>query len=166
METGPSIRGPVSRVLCQSRRSEWQVVVLVLERARELLEVVRPCGGTGSGPGLGLGPSWPWRATLSRVAAFRRAKHDQLPDIDLGRVLGLPVLVLPLAILDAAFDVEFVALLHVTLHDVGQLRVLAVPHHAAVPLGLFLLVAAGVVPGTAGRERKIRNAVAARCRSH
>src|SRR5207247_11106300 len=73
----------------------------------------------------------------------------------------LSVLVLPLPVFDAPLDVQLVALLHVALDDVRQLRRLRVPYDAPVPLRLFLLGAAGVVPRTAGRERELRHTIAA-----
>src|SRR6185295_3419017 len=106
---------------------------------------------------LGLSGCWPRRARPFRVStsatpAASRAEHDQLADVDLGGVLRLTVLVLPLAVLDASLDVQLVALLHIPLHDVGERRRLRVPHNAPVPFRLFLLGTAGVVPRPAGRE--------------
>src|SRR5687767_14394015 len=87
------------------RASERQVVVLVLEGTRELLKVV------SSAPG----PRCPSGCSCLRLCAGRRAghtaplttgrtQHDELADVDLGRVLGLPVLVLPLPVFDPSFD--------------------------------------------------------------
>src|SRR5688572_22160277 len=105
-------------------RSEWQVVVLVLQGAGKLLEIVRTrsSGGCAS---LGLVTGRTSRAGLPRVTATsRRPEHDQLADVDLRRVFGLAVLVLPLPVFDPALDEQLVPLLHVLLDDVGQLGVL------------------------------------------
>src|SRR5689334_11451313 len=126
METGPSFRGPFQGQNGGVDRSEWQVVVLVLESSRELLEIIRSRGSSRSA-GLGLRARRTRRPALTHVPTARRAEHDELAHVDLGRILGLAVLVLPLTILDTAFDEELVALLHVLLDDVGELRILAVP---------------------------------------
>ena len=64
------------------------------------------------------------------------------------------------------FDVELVALLHVPLDDVGELRALRVPHDAAMPLRLLLLRPRRVVPRPAGGERKRGDAIATGRRAH
>src|SRR5688500_3959499 len=139
-------------------RSEWQVVVLVLQGSRKLLEVVRT-SRTGGCAGLGLVTGRTRRTGIPRVAAPRRPEHDQLPNVDLCRVLGLAILVLPLPVFDPALDEQLVPLLHVLLDDVGQLGVLAVPDDAAMPLRLLLLVATRVVPRTTGGEGEIGDSV-------
>src|SRR5207247_4484501 len=93
-------------------------------------------------------------ARAAATGAARGAEHDQLAHVDLGRVFGLAVLVLPLAVLDAPFDIQFVALFDVSLHDVRERRRLGIPYDATVPLRLLLLGSAGVVPRAAGRERE------------
>src|SRR5687767_12658171 len=101
--------------------SERQVVVLILERPRKigellvvarradrLLRAFRRPGATAA------------CVPIAHVgAASAAAQHDHLPHVDLGAVAGLALLVLPLPVLDPAFDVELVALLHVLLDDVG-----------------------------------------------
>src|SRR5207302_6873711 len=89
-----------------------------------------------------------------------------LTHVDLRAVARLPVLVLPLAILDPSLDVDLVALLDVALDDVGELRRLRIPHDAAVPLRLLLTHARLVVPRPAGREGELRHAIAAGSRAH
>src|SRR5512147_739799 len=144
-------------------RLERKIVVLIIQRSREILEVVAGCArralcalgcaaATHSGTALGV---------VTVAAAAAAAQHDQLTNVDLGAVSGLTVLVRPLSILDSPLDVELVAFLDVLLDDVGELRTLRVPDDAAVPLRLFLTVARLVVPGTTGGERKGCNAVAA-----
>jgi hypothetical protein len=96
------------------------------QRPREILEVITPSRG------LCLlrrrSTTWPMaRAftiafTTSASTATWRAEHDQLTHVDLGAVSSLAILVLPLAILDAAFDVDLVAFLHVALDDIRKLR--------------------------------------------
>src|SRR5436190_1146929 len=122
-----------ARTLPQSppnRRAFWserQVVVLVRQGPREVLEFVSP------GPSFCLGRRGaPGRARVAAVhvattAPTAGAEHHQLTDVDLGGVSGLVVLVLPLAVLDPALDVHPFALLQVLLDDVGKLRALGVP---------------------------------------
>src|SRR5205823_14887824 len=100
------------------------------------------------------------------TSASRCAEHDQLTHVDLRAVPGLSVLVLPLWILDAALDVDLVALLHVTLDDISELRRLRVPDHASVPLGLLLFRASRIVPRAACCERERRDTISSGCRSN
>src|SRR5207237_8504742 len=136
---------------------ERQIVVLVLERPGELLEVLassRPC--CRSCFCLGPGGTRGTRAIRACVATTTwRSEHDQLANIDLRGVLGLAILVLPLPVLDTAFDIELVTFLDVPLHDVGKLRVLRIPNDAAMPICLLLLRSPGVVPRPAGCEREV-----------
>src|SRR5688500_2790950 len=140
--------------------SEREIVILIIQRSGKFLEVVagrarralRALGrSTATHPGI---------ATLG-VAASAAAQHDQLADVDLGRVARLIFLVLPLPVFDAPLDVDLVALLDVLLDDVGQLRPLGVPADAAVPLGLLLPFTRWSVPGPTRREREARDAVSA-----
>src|SRR5687768_7016075 len=159
---GPTKSLPFYPVL----RSERQIVVLILEGTWELLEVVsHPCSGSRGGLGLWRRSGSPRSAICSAITAARRTEHDQLADVDFGRVLRLAILVLPLAILDPSLDVQLVALLYIPLHDIRERRGFAVPNHAAMPFRLFLLRAARVVPRATGGEGERCDAIAARDRS-
>jgi hypothetical protein len=94
-------------------------------------------------------------AHVGRVAAHALARAQHLHGVghDLGGVLVLAVLVLPLARLEAPFHVDLGALLQVLAGDLGQL---AEEGHA-VPLGLFLLVAVLVLPRLRGGDRDVRD---------
>src|SRR5439155_7341565 len=91
---------------------ERQIIVRVGERAREVFEIFRGRrsrfrlrgrrrrsrrrrGAAAAGVAIKVAPA----------STPRRAEHDELADVDLGAVARLPVLVLPLAVFDAAFDV-------------------------------------------------------------
>src|SRR6185503_16595132 len=89
-------------------------------------------------PGLGLGSgSRPGRTCaitrLCRRTPTTAAEHDQLADVDLRGVLGLAILVLPLAVFDAALAIQLVTFLYIALHDVRERGGLGVPDHAAMP---------------------------------
>src|SRR5690242_10522013 len=105
-----------------TNHSEGQIVVLVLEGAGEVLEIVaarRRLGllsGRGSARALRNALPIP---VAARAAAPWGAEHDELTNVDLRGVARLPVFVLPLAVLDAPFDVNLVALLDVAFDDVG-----------------------------------------------
>ena len=77
-------------------------------------------------------------AARTTAHAFAAAEQLHLLGDDLGGVVVLAFLVLPLAGLQAALDVHRAALLQVFTGDLGQ----AVVEHHAVPFGLFLLFAA------------------------
>ena len=94
------------------------------------------------------------RFTATALAA---AQHDHLAEVDLRGVLGDAFLVLVLPVLDLAFHVQAVALLHVALDHVNQ----AAPGHDAVPLRFFLLLALLVVPGARGGQGELRHPLAA-----
>src|SRR5690606_24672892 len=87
------------------------------------------------------------RAVEHRQRAIEAAQHD------LGRITVLPVLVLPLAGLELALDVDLAALAQVVLGDVDQ------PFgedRAAVPLGPLLpLAGVAVLPLLAGRDAQV-----------
>src|SRR5262249_51859015 len=139
----------------------------VVQRVREILEVVGAAAARGLRLRRGRGaPRARVAVEVSAAATTARAQHDQLAHVDLRAVARLPFLVLPLTVLDSPFDVELVALLDVALDDVGELRTLRVPDDTAVPLGLLLLRAGGVVPLTARGEREGRDAAAAGGRAH
>ncbi len=71
----------------------------------------------------------------------------------LGGVFILAVLVLPFACLQSAFEVNLRALLQVLLGDLAEALV---EDHHAVPLGLFLALAGGLVaPAFRGRDPQI-----------
>src|SRR5579875_2169990 len=140
--------------------SEREIVVLVLQRLREVLELLRGSATLGSAAARRR-----VRARTRRrlrlavvIATAARAEHHELAYADLGGVARLVLLVLPLAVLDGSLDVETIALLHVLLDDVGEAHSLPapvrVPRDAAMPLGLLLLVAARTGPGPRGGERE------------
>src|SRR5688572_30015525 len=142
-------------------RLERKIVVLIIQRSRKVLEVIAGCAACRTlGTLRGSAASHP-RAAIGVAAAAATAQHDQLTDVDLGGVPSLAVLVLPLPILDASFDVDLVALLDVLLDDVGELRSLRVPHDAAMPFGLLLAVTRRAIPRPTRRKRKARDAVSA-----
>src|ERR1043166_8992964 len=90
-----------------------------------------------------------------RLATITLAgQENQLATVDPRRVPGLPFLVLPGPVFDAALDVDLVALLAVALGDVRKIRALVVPKYDTVPLGLLLLFARGALPLAAGRQRQ------------
>src|ERR1039458_3650623 len=137
---------------------ERQVVVLLIQRPRELLEL--------SAGLLGLvGRARTHRGSLERVAAttaastLAAAEEEDFAHVDLGDVARLLLLVLELPVLDAPFHIELVALVDVALDDVGEAGALAarVPGDALVPFGLFLLLAGRRVPLARGRKRKVRD---------
>src|SRR5687767_10482223 len=146
---------------------EREIIVFVIQRSGKVLEVIARgasgalCalrrGSTASVAGAAFGVM-----IATTAAAAGTAQHDQLTNVDLGAVPGLAVLVLPLPVFDATFDVDLVALLYVLLDDILQLGPLAVPDHTAMPLGLFLAFARRAGPRPAGREPEGRNAIAAR----
>src|SRR5690349_2079129 len=147
-------------------RSERKIVILVIQRSGKVLEVV--AGGAG-------GALRALRCTTARhsgactafrIAATAATEHDELAHVDLRRIPRLPVLVLPLTVLDAPFDVDLVTLLDVLLDDVGQLRTLGIPNDAAMPLRLFLTVALRGIPRAARRQREAGDAVSAVRRSN
>src|SRR5207253_1620455 len=82
------------------------------------------------------------RDAAAATHALARPQHLHGVGDDLGGVLVRAVLVLPLARLQAALDVDLRALLEVFARD---LRELAEEGHA-VPLGLLLLLARLVLP--------------------
>src|SRR4051812_16851050 len=171
--TGPFTRikksGPASQGRFCILILEGQIVVGFLERAREILEVCSPrttCSSLGACRGRRSAPSRTFGIVVPRRAAATSTEHRQLADVDLGRVAGLVLLVLPLTVLDAAFDVYFVALFAILLDDVGEARAFGVPHHAAVPLRLLLLLTIRRIPLPARRERECGDAIAARGRPH
>src|SRR6478752_1610855 len=130
--------------------SEREVVVLTVQRLGEVGEgLLLPPRRRGI-PRLGRG-----RRTARRpFARPLPAEEDQLLPLDLGGVAGLPLAILPGAVLDRPFDVDLVALLAVLLGDVGQLGVLGVPEDHPVPLRLLLLLPALVLPAVARGHRQ------------
>src|ERR1700736_1052141 len=116
---------PVSRYR-DHRPSERKIVVLVLQSAGEIFEfpAARLCRGGLRRGRRGTRPSRTGGAVALEVAAAAglAGEHDQLTHVDFRAVASLALLVLPLAVFDSAFDIQFVALLHVLLDDVGELR--------------------------------------------
>src|SRR5271168_3361605 len=77
---------------------------------------------------------------------------------DLGRVAVGARLVLPLAGLELALDIDLGALLAVLLRHLAEVLV---EDHDVVPLGLFLALARGLVaPGLRGRDREVHHLIA------
>src|ERR1017187_1927641 len=159
---GPGNTPPAAR----RRSSERQVVVLFLERVRELLEVAARASlrlVAGPGPVAGLGSRrWRITAVTTAVATSLGTQQDDLAHVDLGHVARLLLLVLVLPILDPPLDVELVTLSHVALDDVREpgAALPLVPGNALVPLGLFLLLARRRIPLAARGERELRHLVA------
>src|SRR6266478_3706067 len=162
------VAGP-HRETPRPRQLKRQIVVGFLERSGEILEI---SPASRRRPGLGSGRcrrAAPSAALAIKIAATRAtataAEHHELAHVDLGAVASLILLVLPLAILDATFDEELIALLAVLLDDVGQPCAFGVPHHAPVPLRLLLLLTICRIPRPARRERECRDPVATRRRA-
>src|SRR5690349_3592275 len=128
--------------------SEREIVVLAVQRLGEVGE--RLLLGRGGVPRLGGGGA-PAGRPFARAPA---AEEDDLVGLDLGGVAGLPLAVLPGAVLDGPLDVDLVPLLAVLLGHVGELAVLRVPEDDPVPLGLLLLLPALVLPLVARRHRQ------------
>src|SRR5688572_12636470 len=129
-------------------RLERKIVVLIIQRSGKVLEVITSCtrralGALGSAAATHSGASL---GVVTVAAAAAAAQHDQLTYVDLGRIPGLAILVLPLPIFDPSFDVELVALLDVLLHDVSKLRAFRIPDDAAVPLRFLLPITRRIVP--------------------
>src|SRR6185369_16045388 len=102
---------------------------------------------------------------VATTAAHALAAAEQLHLVrdDLGGVVVLAFLVLPLARLQAALDVDRTALLQVFAGDLRQ----AVVEDHAVPFGLFLLLAAlPVLPVARGGDADVAHRGAARRVAH
>src|SRR5256714_1287322 len=108
-----------------------------------------------------LGSAFRARAAAGRVAiapALARAEHLHDVRDDLGGVLVLAVLVLPLARLQASFDVDLRALLEVLARDLRELA----EEGDAVPFRLLLHLARLVLPLVGGRDGNVRDRAAVR----
>src|ERR1041385_8718646 len=139
---------------------ERESVILGIQSLREI------CEGFVLGGGL-RGRSRRRLRRRERFATIALAgQENQLATVDLRRVPGLPFLVLPRPVLDAALDVDLVALLAVALGDVRKIRALVVPKYDTVPLRLLLLFARGALPLAAGCQRQRGDATAVRGASH
>ena len=99
-------------------------------------------------------------APAASTAAAVLARADELHGlgVDLGRVPLVAVLVLPLAGLDAAFDVDGSALRQVLVAHLGG----AAPDDDAMPLRAFLTFAALVRPVLARGEREVDDGLTVR----
>src|SRR5688572_21558867 len=162
MTTGPKSE-PVTVVICAIGYIcaivflEGEIVVLVLERGREIIEAGF-AGSSGSfsrssrARTVGIGIEIP-------APACSRSEKHQLANLDLGRIAGLAFLVLVLAILDRPVDVHALTLAAVLLDDVGETGAACspVPCDAPMPLGFLLLLAAGRIPRPASGKRKSRD---------
>src|SRR2546422_706278 len=152
----PSPGTPSSPATRASRtaRLERQIVVLLIKRLRERVERFRLAFGSD----LGRGPRA--RKLGSSFAAATRRQQDHFPCDDLGDVARLLLTVFPGAVLDPAFDIELVALLHVLLGQIGQLGAFVVPADDPVPLGLLLALPPSSGPLPAGRKGQVGHAAA------
>src|SRR5687768_2464896 len=137
------------------QRSERNVVVHLVERPAALLALLGLAAATRAGRGRlarhGLRPA-------AATAAAAAAQHLHAVRDDLGGVLVLAFLVLPLAGADAALDVDRRAFLEVLA---GDLRELA-EEGDAVPLGVLLRFSRLVLPLLGGRDADIGHRVAGR----
>src|SRR5436309_1224950 len=129
-------------------RLEREIVILGIQSLREI------CEGFVLGRGLRGRPRRRLRRRERLATITLAGQENQLATVDLRRVPGLPFLVLPGPVLDAALDVDLVALLAVALGDVRKIRALVVPKYDTVPLGLLLLFARGALPLATGRQRQ------------
>src|SRR6266496_1170076 len=136
----------------RAARSERQIVVLLIQGLRERVERLRlaPSASLGRHLGGGLGPR---EITGPLPASSPGRQEDHFPRDDLGGVPRLLLPIFPGPVLDAPLDVDPVALLHVLLGQISQLRALVVPADHAVPLGLFLLLPTLPRPLPASRQR-------------
>src|SRR5690242_14537388 len=116
-------------------RSERQIVVLLIQRLRERVERLWGFAASFRGPFRGT------RSRTNRGGSALGPQHDQLTRDDLGDVARLFFAIFPRPVLDAAFDIDLVALFQVFLGDVGQAGTLVVPADNPMPLRLFLLLA-------------------------
>src|SRR5688572_14697761 len=98
-------------------RLERQIVVLLIQRLRERVE--RFCCLASTHGTLG--------GCLHGNSSASRRQHDQLARDDLRDVARLLLAIFPSPVLDAPFDIHFVALLQVLLGDVGQSGTLIIP---------------------------------------
>ena len=116
-------------------------------------------GSDGSGAGCVARPASPPRSasTRPRRAAAAAEQHDPVA-ADLGRVALVAVLVVPLARLQPALDVDLLALGQIFGQRLGRLA----PQHDAVPLGFFLPLTGLVVPDLGRRHVDRRDGRAAR----
>src|SRR5690606_23204421 len=88
---------------------------------------------------------------LHTAAGATGIEHLHFAGHDFGGVAGNAVL-FPRAGTQAALNVEFAALAHVFVHDLGQ----TVEEHNTVPLGFFLRLSGVLVfPGLAGRQSQV-----------
>src|SRR4029450_12997979 len=93
------------------------------------------------------------------AAAAATTEQRDAVGLDLGRVALVAVLVVPLAGLKTAFDVNLFTLREVFLKAFGGLA----PEHDAVPLGLFLPLVVAVVPHLRCCQIQRGHGGAARC---
>src|SRR5213078_3941272 len=149
----------------RAARSERQIVVLLIQRLRERFERFRLAPGHGCSVRghlrRGLGPrevAGAFAATPTPAPTPARRQQQYFPRDDLGDVARLLLTIFPRAVLDAPFDVDAVALLHVLLGEVRQLGALVVPADDAMPFGLLLLLPTLPRPLPAGRQREVRHA--------
>src|SRR2546430_2584813 len=103
-----------------ARRLEREIVILILECSWEVFEIfaafrasrrtLRPLGLPAAAPSESPAFFIPPAPPTSAATSATPAEHDQLAHVDLGAVAGLAAVVLPLPVLDAAFDEQLVAL--------------------------------------------------------
>src|SRR5882672_8559300 len=98
-------------------------------------------------------------AAAAAASAATAAEEHDLVALDLGGVALVAVLIVPLTRLEAAFDVDLLALGQVLGQRFGDLP----PEHHAMPLGFFLLLPRLVGPVLGGRHVEGRHGGASRC---
>src|SRR2546426_8371690 len=144
----------------RAARSERQIVVLLIQRLRERFERFRLAGSHSAPVGGHLRRSLRPRYIAGAFATTPTSpgrQQEHFPRDDLGDVARLLLAIFPRAVLDAPFDVDAVALLHVLLGEVRQLGALVVPADDAVPFGLLLLLPTLPRPLPARRQREVRH---------
>ena len=104
-------------------------------------------GSDASGPGAWLPMSPPRSADAPRPPPPPPQQHDAVA-FDLGRVPLVAVLIVPLARLELALDVDLLALGEVFRQRFSGLA----PQHHAMPFGLLLTLSGLVVPDLRGRH--------------
>src|SRR6266545_4670764 len=158
---GPASPSPSESASASAReRLEREIVILGIESLREI------CEGFVLGSRLRGRPRRRLRRRVRLATIALAGQENQLATVDLRRVPGLPFLVLPGPVFDAAFDVDLVALLAIALGDVRKIRALVVPKYDTVPLRLLLLFARGALPLAAGGQRQRGDATAVRGASY
>src|ERR1051325_8724629 len=160
-QTGAASPSPSDSASVSARDPlEREIVILGIQSLREI------CEGFVLGRRLGCRTRRRLRRRVRFATIALAGQENQLATVDLRRVPGLPFLVLPGPVLDAALDVDLVALFAVALGDVRKIRALVVPKYDTVPLGLLLLFARGALPLATRRQRQRGDPPAVRRDAH